>query len=243
MNAEYRSLSPIMDWPTHGWDRAVALGVPRRYRAGTHIVRVGDVVSHLYYLASGRVKVHRLDKDGLEITYWYTEPGNVVGEVPFLHGLPSTSFVTAVTESLVYEFSRECFLNSILPHYPELVLGIMRNLARKVRLLTNEAAELAFDDATTRVCKLLYRMASMRSSAPAPLIPLSHEEIAAIMGCHRVTVSRVLSSLKNTGLVSCRRGAIHIPNAQALARLARLAEQSPQPKALRAQRSRRYLTP
>jgi CRP-like cAMP-binding protein len=95
--------------------------------AGDHIIEKGDVGNCLYIIAEGEVVVH----DG-ERTITHLGEREVVGELALLDSEPRTASVTAVENGLLLRLDQDAFYE-LIADYPDIVRGIMRVLARRLR--------------------------------------------------------------------------------------------------------------
>lgn len=104
----------------------------------------------------------------------------------------------------VYAFSRKCVLNEILPQNPELTAALFRTLAIKVRVLINQTVCLSLDDLPARICKYLNlrREAQILKDGPLVVCPvLNQQELASLLGVHRVTLNKSLRELEKAGVL------------------------------------------
>jgi hypothetical protein len=88
--------------------RAVWLTVP----AGTELIREGEPGDRFYVLAAGRLRVVRGGIFMREIT----TPGEGIGEIALLHGVPRTATVTATADSTLLAVDRAPFLAAVTGH-------------------------------------------------------------------------------------------------------------------------------
>ena len=95
--------------------------------AGDLVFSEGELGDSLYIVVEGRVRIFRGDKV-------ITEMGEraVFGEMSVLDSDPRSASVAAVKESLLLKIGREEF-KEILVERPEISLGIMKVLSRRLR--------------------------------------------------------------------------------------------------------------
>ncbi len=199
------------------WENLLHLGRTAKYARGAAVFRAGDEVNSLYYIIKGEVRMERLHLDGTEKTYWYIGKGCVLGEAPLFHRKPSRLSALLHTPGEICAFPRETLLRHIFPQYPELAEDMFRNMACKIRVLTNQIATLSMDDLEVRICKYLQLHIQRNSKGELISRPtLNQQGLANLLGVHRVTCNRVLRGLERAGVISefCR-DAIHILNEEA----------------------------
>lgn len=92
----------------------------QRFPAGALIYREGDPSESMSLIAQGTVEVFTSNLDGSELSLATFEPGHYFGEGGALSGYPRTASVRAVTDTMLYQISREDLVTSLVEH-PELL--------------------------------------------------------------------------------------------------------------------------
>src|SRR5262249_40127733 len=92
--------------------------VPRFVHAGATLVSQGDQSASMFVLAEGLLEVWA-EQEGGRVKLAQIKPGEFAGEMSLLTGEPRSATITAVTEALVYEVTRE-HLTPILDARPAL---------------------------------------------------------------------------------------------------------------------------
>ena len=103
--------------------------------AGTAIFREGDPGSAMFVIADGAVKV---EKGGKEIAN--LGPGDFFGEMALLEYAERTATVTATEDTLLLVLDTDSFTDLVM-EYPEIALGVMRTLSRRLRKHLAETTE------------------------------------------------------------------------------------------------------
>jgi len=186
------------------WRKVLSQGRRMKFLKGAHISpKMTDGV-FLFFLDSGEVWLTRSTLEGREKIIWRIGPDSLFGETPFFDDLPARSAIVAAMDCTVYAFSRKCVLNEILPQNPELTSALFRTLAIKVRVLINQAVCLSLDDLPSRICKYLNlrREAQILKDGPLVVCPvLNQQELANLLGVHRVTLNKSLRELEKAGIL------------------------------------------
>lgn len=157
---------------------------------------------YLAFLNKGLVRLTHCSRDGKQKILWYIGVGCVFGETPFFD--PQISLGGGVhvcaTPCEIYAFSRDCVFKKIFVQRPELMLNLLPSMARKVRMLSNQASSLYLDDVTVRVCKFLGQRI-IPDSKPLQAKPgISRQELASLLGVHRITLFKSLKHLEEFGI-------------------------------------------
>jgi CRP-like cAMP-binding protein len=97
------------------------------------IIREGELGDSLFLIITGQVRVH---KGELEIAVLGER--QVVGEMALLDSEPRSASVTALTDVTLLRIQQEDFAD-ILTEKPEIALGIIKVLSRRLRKTTSRA--------------------------------------------------------------------------------------------------------
>jgi CRP-like cAMP-binding protein len=95
------------------------------------LCREGEYGHELYIIASGQVRVTK-QAGGGEHVLSILGAGEFVGEMAIIDSVPRFATVTALGDTRVLVFNAEMF-KSILRDRPEVALGVMRGLSRRLR--------------------------------------------------------------------------------------------------------------
>ncbi len=196
------------------------LAIERRFKPGEFVFWDEDAPYWFYMVAEGRVKVVKHSSLGKEFIIAFFGPGEIFGEVAVFENKPYPASAQAVSETKVLGIRREDFL-SFLAHHPEVALRIINVLGGRLR----DAQSRLRDIAGERVEQRLARTLLMLSSKLGPALPFTRQEIADMAGTTSETAIRVMSRLKDGGIIRSSRGKTIIVDET---RLRLLSEGSPQ---------------
>lgn len=186
------------------WRRVLSQGRRMKFLKGAQIQTKHTDDAYIYFLDAGEVWLTRTTLDGREKIIWAIGPDSLFAETPFFDELPSRSSIIAGADCTAYAFTRTCVLNEILPRHPDLMLSLFRSLAFKVRVLINQASSLSLDDLSSRICKYLHlrRREDVGEKGPLVVCPgLNQQELANLLGVHRVTLNKALRELEKSGIL------------------------------------------
>ncbi len=104
------------------------------FAPGDVLFRQGDPGDAAYFIVSGsaEVLVHNLDGDMSVAAIGENE---MVGEISILCDVPRTATVRAVSDLVTLRISKDRFF-TVLEEFPEMAVGIMRELAHRLELTT-----------------------------------------------------------------------------------------------------------
>jgi CRP/FNR family transcriptional regulator, cyclic AMP receptor protein len=182
-----------------------------------------DGTERLFILKEGRVQLYEVDRGGEEITLSVIEDGNVFGEMALTGQSLEGVYVRALVPSTVVSLRRED-LEDLIMNNPEVGLRLVRELAEKLRASEARYADVVGKDVPARLATLILTLLDSEGmvSSESYRIPThyTHEQIASMIGCKRVAVTRAFSRLKEAGAVQLKERHIIIKNLDALKGLA-----------------------
>lgn len=178
-----------------------------RKTSGTVLVGEGQQPDGLYVVLRGRVNLIRVADGGRELILGVLGPGAVFGENAAFDSNGMSTSAVASTKAELLRIPRETIAGHV-QRDPETLVRLMRLMSAKLREMENIASGLALYDVEERLRRTLARLArcqgrqSPTSSgwilAPVP----TQSELARMVGSCRETVSRTLSAMARSGLVT-----------------------------------------
>jgi CRP-like cAMP-binding protein len=199
----------------------------RDYKAGELVFGPSRDPGQVYVLEDGLVRIFRVTPTGGEFTLGYVRPGELFGDVSVLSEEPRETFAQAKVASRILSVPRAAFVATLRAHNPVLY-ALTKQIAQRVIDLESRAEDLIFLDVRSRLAQLLLRLArehGHRDDQGLVIeLPLTHEEIATLIGTSRQTVSVLLRELTDAGLVARRGRQLVLPRPIGLEVLARPAD-------------------
>ena len=181
------------------------LAIERSFMPNELIFWDGDAPEWFYIVAEGEVKVLKHSSLGREFTIAFFGPGEMFGEVAVFENKPYPASAQAVIETKVLGIKRVDFL-SFLANRPQVSLKIINILAGRLRDAQGRLRDLAGERVEQRLAGTLV----MLCSKLGPNLPFTQQEIASMTGTTGETTSRVLSQLKDRGIIHSGRSKIVI---------------------------------
>lgn len=196
------------------------IAVESNYPAGEFVFWDGDEPRFLYIVAEGKIKVLKHSSSGKEFIIAFFGPGEVFGEVAVFENRPYPASALAAIDTKVLALKRDDFL-SFLTSQPEVALRIICMLGGRLRDAQGRLRDIAGERVEQRIANILL----MLSSKLGLELPFTRQEIADMAGTTTETAIRVMSRLKDGGIIKSTRGKTVIADET---RLRLLAEGPPQ---------------
>jgi len=175
----------------------------------------GDAPEWFYIIAEGKVKVIKHSSLGKEFIIAFFGPGEMFGEVAVFENKPYPASAQTVTETKVIGIKREDFL-SFLVNRPQVALKIISVLAGRLRDSQGRLRDLAGERVEQRLASVLL----MLSAKLDLTLPFTRQEIADMVGTTTETVIRLMSHLKDRGIIRSVRGKVIVLDEEKLRLLA-----------------------
>ena len=177
----------------------------RSYVSDEVIFWDGDSPDWFYVIAEGKVKVLKHSSSGREFIIAFFGPGEMFGEVAVFENRPYPASAQAVTETTVVGIRRQDFL-SFLADRPQVSLRIINVLGGRLRDAQSRLRDLAGERVEQRIASVLL----MLSSRIGLTLPFTRQELADMAGTTTETAIRVMSQLKDRGIISSARSKVVI---------------------------------
>lgn len=174
-----------------------------KVRKSQIVIAEGTDSTDVYLVRSGKLRISLSAANGREILLRDIGPGALVGELAAIDGGLRSASVAALEETVLACQRAEDFIR-FLGEVPQAGLWMTRQLAARVRDLTERTTELATLPIAGRVQRELLRLAAEAGGEgdQAIIRPMpTHAEIASRLGTHREAVTRELNQLAQEGIV------------------------------------------
>ena len=193
----------------------------KQYTKSETLFHQGDPGLEFLVLTSGSVKVELMNADGKELTLTILTPYQFLGELALLDDVPRSATVVALESSEFLSINRKEFAR-LLERYPSMAVPMLRALTRRIRVLTDDIASMAFLDSYARVTRKILSLAEEMGEPQADGSifinqSLTHQQLANLVGTTRETVTKILNQMKDNNLISIRRHRITVHDSEELA--------------------------
>jgi len=201
--------SPLLaNLPPDALARLAGAARRRTYRRGEVIFHQGDPGDSLHFLIEGRVKVVLDAETGEEAVIAILGPGDCFGELALIDGEPRSATVETLESVQTVSLARADFMRFIRDN-PQAAERMMVTLAGMVRKADESMADLVFLDLEGRLVKKLLELADAHGrpvdGAVEIELPMTQEDLAAMIGATRASVNKLLGWYEDQGAIQ-RRG-------------------------------------
>jgi CRP/FNR family cyclic AMP-dependent transcriptional regulator len=173
----------------------------------------------IFVLCAGEVKLSISSSVGKTLILRIARPGEVLGLMAALSGEPYEVTAETIRPCQVAYIRRDDFLRFIANH-PEAYQGVMRQMTSLYQGACSQLRTVGLSaSAPEKLARLLLDWSSggkETDQGTQVRLPLTHEEIAALIGTTRETVTRTLSEFKSNHLVALHGSNLMISNRSAL---------------------------
>ena len=177
----------------------------RQFPPKAAIIRQGDPAGELYYIIRGSVTVLLEDEKGHEIVLAYLNPGDFFGEIGlFNEDANRTALVRARAESEIAQISYSK-LRGLTELYPDLIIAMTSQIARRLRNTNRKLGDLAFMDVYGRVARMLLDLCNEPEAMSHPdgmQVRVTRQELARLVGCSREMVGKVIKDMEEQKHIS-----------------------------------------
>ena len=195
-----------------------ALPVPR----GAVIARRGSPLQGAFALAYGFVELALRNADSVERGLRFVAPGQTFGEATALLGRVSKYDAIALAESKLIVIPSAA-LFEMMDRDARFARSLLMTLARRELDLLAEIESATLRPAEQRLACYLQSLADSADSAAACTVrlPVSKTAIASRLDMKKETLSRLLRSLAQRGLIAVKQCEIKLLDREALAQISR----------------------
>jgi CRP-like cAMP-binding protein len=197
----------------------------RRFRRGEVIFHLGDPGDALFVIVSGDVKISLPSETGEEAILATLGRGDVFGELALLDGAPRSASATAISPTETVVLPRDRF-RELIATEAGVRDALLASIAGELRRLTTHVEELHFLDITGRLAARLIRLAN-EGGARLPdggvrlRANLTQGDLAAMVGCTRQSVNKLLGQFTDDGLIRLEREGIVVADMAGLTAMSR----------------------
>ncbi len=169
---------------------------------GDVLFKEGDAPDALYLVLSGRIAIaiDNTPLDSRERVVALMVEGDLFGDLALLDGGARSALARALEPSTVLHIPYSA-VEPQLSSNPDLLWGITRVLARRLRAMDEALADSVFLDVTGRTAKRLLELSEGKDEF---VLPVTQEELAGMVGASRERVNKAIASFIRLGWLEQR---------------------------------------
>jgi len=171
---------------------------------GQTIFFQGEPADKMFLIKAGRVKLSKVTEDGAEITLDMRKGGDFIGEAMLSEETDYPVTAWCMEKTLICGFSKRGFEEIVVKH-PNIGLQVIRNLSQRIAWLTSRVGDLSITNLEERLHRVLLNVArehgARQPHAMVIQFPLTHEDLAFLVGAHRVSITRAMKNLRESGKI------------------------------------------
>jgi CRP/FNR family transcriptional regulator len=195
-------------WVEKGiWDpgRFKQNGTIKCYPKGTSLFLQHQPLTDVYMILSGRVRAYLLSPSGEERHLFVVGSKSIIGE-DNVWSMGSYAYCAAAsTDVEIIRIPKNLF-QDIVRTTPGLFEIVLQSVSQKQNALLIQTQLMSFSSIEERVIFVLVQLAEtygQRSGETVLItIPFTHQELSQVVGASRVSVSNVMLSLQEKGVIS-----------------------------------------
>lgn len=189
------------------------------YKKRSIILRSDDTPSGIFYVKKGFVRQYLLSSEGQEFTTVIYKPGDLFPIRWAITSTPIRSYFEALAPVELWRVPREQFLD-FMKTQTDVYFKIVSRILNRLDAMVERMEHLAFGNAAAKVASVLL-IATERFGKKAGRtfiisLPLTHKDIASMLGMSRETVSIEIKDLERKDIIGYRKRLIVVKNLKKL---------------------------
>jgi CRP-like cAMP-binding protein len=190
-----------------------------RFAKDSHIFEQGAEVESFFLLLHGHVQALKVTPAGEQVVVRYVSPGEVFGvaQAIGLKAYPATAI--AAVDSVVLIWPAATW-STLAGKYPALTSSTLQTVGSRLQEAHARVIEMSTEEVERRVARTLLRLANQAGRKVDQGIeidfPISRQNIAEMAGTTLHTVSRIMSSWEQSGIVASGRQRVVLRDAHRL---------------------------
>ncbi len=169
------------------------------------ILQEGDHTPHIFYVKSGFVRAYRISEQGEELTIAILKPRDLFPIAWGDNGVSFECFLEAVTPVSLWRIPRGRFMEFLNTH-PAVFNSLVSSMSLRLGGLLTRIEYLVTGHANTKVAAAVLacarRFGSERGDRIVVDLPLTHKDIATLVGITRETACLEMKKLERKGLIT-----------------------------------------
>jgi len=185
-----------------------------QYETGEIIFLQDERADKMFLIKAGRVKLTKFSERGHEIILDIRKAGDMLGENMLSEDADYPLTAECMETTLLCGFNRARF-ERLVVDYPKIAFQVIRNLSNLISSLTTRMGSMSETKLEDRLYAVLENVAhehgEKKEQGYVIQFPLTHEELGFLVGAHRVSITRAMKNLRESGRISQEQGRLVLP--------------------------------
>lgn len=187
----------------------------RSYKKRRSLVNPGDNLRIIYYLKKGYVRLYSVSGEGKELTLIIYKPGEFFPLIAAILSNAIPYWIETMTHAEIVSIPVPVF-NSFFEDDPKTLLNMSKELVGRLARMLQRMEYLAFGNADEKIASMILILAERFGEKKGDQIlmnlPLTHKDIANLVGITREKTSSVISHFMKKGFIKYHGKHISIKN-------------------------------
>jgi CRP-like cAMP-binding protein len=194
--------------------------IDRDYAPGDVLYHQGDPCTGVFCIQSGLVGLRKVGADGNSVLVRLAQPGDTIGYRSFLAGEEHKLSAEVLKPSTIC-FVERSVARRMLDTKPELGLRFLKRMAEELDTAEDKFLQTTSFDIRARLAHLLLvlkdRFAAEEKDGALKLeLPLSRQDMAAMIGVRPETMSRAIRKFEDDGVAYFSGRTVQVPDVSVL---------------------------
>lgn len=190
------------------------------YKKGQTLFVQGNPAFGIFCVKKGNIKLTKTGADGKESIVKIAKAGNVLGHRSLFSHTPYSATATAI-EDVEVCFIEKKFINELMLQGPEVSMRVIQQLSSSLGAAEDRLASMSQKNVRERLAELLLVLKESHGVKVAGdkislEIKLTREEMASLIGTAPETLIRLISEMKDEGILEQTGKTLIILNHEAL---------------------------
>lgn len=199
------------------------------YRKGSIILRPDEHPLGVFYLQTGYIKDTAISLDGNEFTLFIFMPEDIFPYSWTFNKIPNRYSYVAMTDCVIFRRDQSQFLDFINKN-PEILFFLIQRILMRLRGIMQRLESLAFGNAQGKIASIMIilgeRFGEKKDHEVKIMLPVSHKDLAELVGISRETVSIEIKKLEKKNIIRRNSRFYFIIDKRQLLKISRLSEAS-----------------
>lgn len=191
-------------------------GVEKKYSKNT-LINI-DKHENMLIIINGRVKISTTSENGNEKILYILSNGDLIGEIDLFTKANHDYKITTLVKTEVRVLSKKFLIKKVSSN-PQIYENIIKSIIRKYHIVSAQLTDNVFMDSNGKIASVLLRLAEQEGKSVGRHVEyfyLKHQDIADLLGCSRVTISKAINKFKSQGVIDIKDNKIIILNKEKL---------------------------